>query len=180
MITTVDTAEGDRAKYTFELEKKSEIEENNSDFSRSPDHLRLEALPNIDSDGDRGGDREVIADQPAITPPNTQIIEGNVYWSRSLAKQVRVNKIYPSVKKADVSVAGDPFKKPRLAFSDLLMSEPLLAPGDRVEVLIGKHKGEILSISSIHEGQYWLKKEVRGFGKPVGPFIRDQLKRAAL
>lgn len=133
-----------------------------------------------------GGDRQVIDDHPTITPdqpkgesPTTpKIEEGRIYWSRSLGKQVRVNKIYPSVKKADVSVAGDPFEKPRLEFSDLLLSPPQLAPGDKVEVLAnGKHKGETLLISSVHEGQYWLKKDAKGFNKPVGPFTPDQLRR---
>jgi replicative DNA helicase len=182
VITTVDTDEGDRAKYTFISEDDQGGDRENR---RSPDHLRPEASPSNDLGVIVGGDRQVIDDHPTITPdqpkgesPTTpKIEEGRIYWSKSLGKQVRVNKIYPSVKKADVSVAGDPFEKPRLAFSDLFLSPPQLAPGDKVEVLAGKHKGETLLISSVHEGQYWLKKDAKGFNKPVGPFTPDQLRR---
>jgi KaiC/GvpD/RAD55 family RecA-like ATPase len=57
-----------------------------------------------------------------ITKDDSPLIEvelEGVYWSRSLNKKVKVKKLYTSVQKADVHVAGDAISKPRLPLSDL-------------------------------------------------------------
>ncbi|YAF95167.1 MAG: VapE domain-containing protein [Nodularia sp. CChRGM 3473] len=118
-------------------------------------------------------------DLPAITP---KIEEGKIYWSRSLNKQVKVIKVYASVKKADCHVAGDAIAKPRLAFSDLLLSSPPYAPGDKVKVLEGEHKGLDLVVSSVDaDGNLWLKKDSQKFAPPLSnhgqPYTASQLKR---
>lgn len=110
---TSDTAKGDRHPYKKELEKKSEVIGVESDFTRSPDHLCPKPSPDKDSGGDRVGDRGSHPRSPQ------KIEEGKVYLSWSLGKQVKVVQIYPSVKKADVRVAGDAISKPRLSLTDL-------------------------------------------------------------
>ncbi|MEH2437373.1 MAG: VapE domain-containing protein [Nostoc sp.] len=101
---------------------------------------------------------------------------GQFAWSISLDKEVRVTKIYPSVKKADVIIAGDPINKPRLLYSDLCPSKPKFLRGDEVEVLLGEHKGKALIVDFAEKEQYWLRKSVKGFQSPIGPFDPEQLK----
>ncbi|MBD2364890.1 AAA family ATPase [Anabaena minutissima FACHB-250] len=144
------------------------------------------SLPDNDSelnDGvQHGGDPGVILSasegyEEVKDVTNLNIEVGRVYWSRSLKKQVRVAKIYPSVKKADVNIAGDPTQKPRLPFFDLLLSPIPPSPGDEVEVLTGEHKGKVLIVSSICDGEFWLKSpKAKGFSKPYGPFTANQLR----
>ncbi len=126
---------------------------------------------------------ELIVDTPTETeqPTKPTIEEGKVYWSKSLNSQVKVIKVFRSVKKADVYKARE-FEKIRLEFSDLFLSPPSYAPGERVEVLAdGHHKGKTYVVSSINGGECWLKQEEgkRGsrLNKPVGPFTPEQLRR---
>jgi replicative DNA helicase len=186
--TVSDTAEGDHPVEKKDPEKKSEeskFEKNNGGFSRSRDHLRPEPSLSKDSlgdhGGDHGGDHQVNIpdhDHPMITP---KIEEGRVYWSRSLNKQVKVIKVYASVKKADCHVAGDAIAKPRLAFSDLLLSPPALTPGDKVTVLEGEHRGQELLVSSVDGDNIWLKKQSQKFAPPMSnkgqPYKANQLRR---
>ncbi|WP_138500916.1 VapE domain-containing protein [Nostoc sp. PA-18-2419] len=97
-------------------------------------------------------------------------------WSLSLALEVRIYRVYPSVKKADVIIPGEPFDKLRLPFSDLCPVQPKFLPADEVEVLRGKHKGQTLIVDFIDKGEYWLKKSAKGFQSRLGPFDRDDLK----
>ncbi len=60
------------------------------------------------------------ADPQQLNPASYKNIEvGGIYLSRSLGKKVKVSKLYLSVKKADVHVAGDAIAKPRLSLADL-------------------------------------------------------------
>lgn len=185
-----NTAGSDRAKYTFDGEDDHLL---NCENERSDDHFYPEVPPSNSLEVIGVSDRQVIEpnddhfpDHSPIHPkdesPTTPKIEvGKVYWSKSLGKQVRINKIYASVKKADVSVAGDPTEKPRLAFSDLFISPPPLAPGERVEVLSGEHIGNVFVVSCLDpRGGYWLKAESSSrnrVNKPIGAFTLDQLRR---
>ncbi|BAZ50138.1 putative replicative DNA helicase [Nostoc sp. NIES-4103] len=191
--TASDTAEGDRLS-TEISEKFPEPDKDNLDFEHSDDHLCPEALPDNDSGGDREGDRGVIvadrddhppaAPEPPPLPPKTEIVEGQVYWSYSLCKWVKVVKRFPSKKKADVHVAGDPFNKPRLLWSDLWLEPPPLRIGEEVEVIEGQHKGQRLLVSSINgDDTVWLKKPPsrNGYSIPLSnngqPYKLHQLKR---
>lgn len=75
---------------------------------------------------------------------HNKIEEGSIYLSKSLGKQVKVIKLYSSVKKADVYIAGDPFAKARLFFSDLypLPEDPWTPNTGR----LAKHGDELVEI----------------------------------
>ncbi|MBE9050653.1 AAA family ATPase [Nostocales cyanobacterium LEGE 11386] len=138
------------------------------------------SFPQGDPGGDPQGDPGSDPSPHSVTKLNIE--EGRIYWSRSLAKQVKVIKVYPSVKKVDCHVAGDAIAKPRLAFSDLLLSSPPYAPGDKVKVLEGEHKGLDLVVSSVDaDGNLWLKKDSQKFAPPLSnhgqPYTASQLKR---
>ncbi|QLE41688.1 DUF3854 domain-containing protein [Nostoc sp. C052] len=101
---------------------------------------------------------------------------GQFAWALSLDKEIRITKIYPSAKKADVIIAGDPINKPRLLYSDLCPSKPKFLRGDEVEVLHGQHKAQTLMVDFAEKEQYWLRKSAKGFQTPIGPFDPEQLK----
>ncbi|MEA5516210.1 DnaB-like helicase N-terminal domain-containing protein [Nodularia sp. UHCC 0506] len=106
----------------------------------------IKDLPDNDSSsypqGDPGGDPGVILSGgnsykkvKNFTKVNIEV--GGIYESRSLGKRVKVTRIYPSVKKADVLVAGDATAKPRLDFSDLSSATDAPNPKTNEEVKPG-------------------------------------------
>lgn len=127
---------------------------------------------------------EIISDPaPTEQPTVPKIEKGKVYWSKSLGCQVKVVKVFKSVKRADVLRPRE-FEKIRLELSDLFFSPQSFVPGDRVEVLApGECKGKVFIVSSMQEDSYWLKADADGrrnkINKPVGPFKPDQLKRVS-
>ncbi len=79
-----------------------------------PGVIRLDppTLPNISENKSE--------QQSEVSYPSSKNIEvGEIFWSLSLQKKVKVVKVYPSARKADVHVAGDAIAKPRLSFVDL-------------------------------------------------------------
>uniref|UniRef100_UPI00384BBDC9 AAA family ATPase n=1 Tax=Dendronalium phyllosphericum TaxID=2840445 RepID=UPI00384BBDC9 len=124
----------------------------------------------------------VQAPQPKHSSTKPRITVGAVFWSRSLAKRVKVTKVYPSVKKVDVVLPNDFESKPRLPWHDLADWRDEVWLGDEVEVLQGEHRGQVLIVDCIHEGGIWLKKPSKArFSPPLCnngvPYQLEHLKK---
>ncbi|MCC5619776.1 hypothetical protein LC605_33135 [Nostoc sp. CHAB 5836] len=131
----------------------------------------VEALPAKDSgsfpQGDPGGD------------PLPLLQEKATYWSSSFKREVKVFQIFDEFSEASCQVSGR--GRFSLTFTDLqcLSQSPRsdFSVGDKVVILVGKHKETFATITTIRADGIWLKCDDRR--KPLAKtFFPHQLAKA--
>ncbi|WP_138504058.1 DnaB-like helicase N-terminal domain-containing protein [Nostoc sp. PA-18-2419] len=138
--------------------------------------IETKPLPGNDSDsfrqGDPGGDPGVILTSdhhptPSMTKPELPLLplleEKGVYWSLSFKREVKIFQIFDEFSEASCQVQGR--GRFSLTFTDLqcLSQSPRsdLSVGDKVVILVGKHKETFATITTIRADGIWLKCDDR-------------------
>lgn len=132
MISSLHNSPDDYSASAVNYKEGDHQRRSQGDHLQPPDHLEANSLHN-----------SVLQTK--------QIEEGQVYLSLSLGKQVKVKKLFASVKKSDVYIAGDPCTITRLALSDLY---PLLrAEGWKPQMLqLAMYGGELVKLVGFTSG----------------------------